>query len=72
MDMILGSPGASERRKNDTVQEGHSTDFERSEESREANLSRDLKWGWKLERVCWSLTYRPPTLYIPGIPHRYV
>jgi len=34
VDVVLGGSGAGERRKNDAVREGHSTDFERSEESR--------------------------------------
>jgi len=34
MDMILGGSRAGERRKDDAVREGHSTDFERGEESR--------------------------------------
>ena len=34
MDMILGGSRAGERRKYDAVREGHSTDFERGEESR--------------------------------------
>ena len=42
MDMVLGGPGAGERRKNDAVREGHSTDFERSEESRGLGERRHL------------------------------
>jgi len=42
MDVILGGPRAGERRKDDAVREGHSTDFERSEESRGFGERRHL------------------------------
>ena len=42
MDMILGGSRAGERGKDDTVREGDSTDFERSEESRGLGERRHL------------------------------
>ena len=42
MDMALGGSGPSERRKNDAVREGHSTDFKGSEESRRFGEGRHL------------------------------
>ena len=42
MDMILGGSRAGERGKDDTVREGDSTDFERSEESRGLGGRRHL------------------------------
>jgi len=42
MDVVLGGSRAGERRKDDAVREGHSTDFERSEESRGLGERRHL------------------------------
>jgi len=49
MDVILGGPRAGERRKNNAVREGHSTDFERSEGGRGLGERRHLSRGEQQE-----------------------
>ena len=47
VDMVLGGSRAGERRKDDAVREGHSTDLERCEESRRLGEGRHFSAvGW--------------------------
>jgi hypothetical protein len=82
VNVVLSSPRAGERGKNDAVREGHSTDLEGCEENRRLGGRRhlfgaggsSLSGGVKLETVAgWmGSDISSSTFYTPKIPKRYV